>query len=316
MAKTKQEHYVPQFYLRSFADDTGYVWVYDKPEGKQFRTGVSNVAAESRFYDLPGSGDQPVEQRLAGIEARVSPLLRELAGLFEASGEVRDDIRSQVAEFIALQLLRTRKYRNMINELYPKAANDVRDWHSADISGVDVGAIIDGMLQTTSEAETHEASMFAGETPKMIADTFANMAWVLGAAAGDLLYTSDSPVVCHRYGDWSGASYMLAQPDTEVVFPLAPDRLLLLRGDVPVKRESTPDGACVVLRAKDVKQYNRLQVRGSHRQVYCRRKEFNVAERLCTKDPALRDPNRQQVSMTRRRSPEGERPILSPRRKW
>jgi len=52
MPPTKNQHYVPQFYLKNFSADDKTIWVYDKSSKKSFRTGVANIAAERFFYDV------------------------------------------------------------------------------------------------------------------------------------------------------------------------------------------------------------------------------------------------------------------------
>jgi hypothetical protein len=50
----KLQHYVPQFYLRSFASEGGKtprIWCYDKARQKAFKTNIKNVAAERNFYE-------------------------------------------------------------------------------------------------------------------------------------------------------------------------------------------------------------------------------------------------------------------------
>jgi hypothetical protein len=85
----KNQHYVPQAYLRRFAPDQRQVWVYDKQDGRVFRTDVRNVASETYFYDIDPDALEPgatvsgesltaVERGLQGIEAEFN---RTIAGL-------------------------------------------------------------------------------------------------------------------------------------------------------------------------------------------------------------------------------------------
>lgn len=47
---TKSQHYVPQFYLKGFADRTERVFVYDKKFDKIFFTNVKRFTHENYFY--------------------------------------------------------------------------------------------------------------------------------------------------------------------------------------------------------------------------------------------------------------------------
>jgi Protein of unknown function (DUF4238) len=71
----KNQHYVPQFYVREFADSNKQLCVYDKCTDKVFPNAVKNVAHESYFYDIPkdwaepGTNLQAYEKELSSIES-------------------------------------------------------------------------------------------------------------------------------------------------------------------------------------------------------------------------------------------------------
>lgn len=49
---TKNQHYVPQSYLRYFANSKEQLWVYDTKDKKSFKTSIRNIASERFFYDI------------------------------------------------------------------------------------------------------------------------------------------------------------------------------------------------------------------------------------------------------------------------
>ena len=53
MTVPKFQHYVPRFYLARFVDQEGFIWVFDKTQGRTFRVKPENIAGQNRFYDLP-----------------------------------------------------------------------------------------------------------------------------------------------------------------------------------------------------------------------------------------------------------------------
>ena len=52
---TKNQHYVPQGYLKNFTFDQEMTQVYclNKISGKNFTPNIRNVASENYFYELP-----------------------------------------------------------------------------------------------------------------------------------------------------------------------------------------------------------------------------------------------------------------------
>src|SRR5271166_6842894 len=77
MPRVKNQHYVPQFYLKGFSADGKNVFVFDKVAKKSFKTGVAKIGSEQLFYELPpgpsGSDDsQVVEKAFSVLEAGYS----------------------------------------------------------------------------------------------------------------------------------------------------------------------------------------------------------------------------------------------------
>src|SRR5579885_3315540 len=69
----KKQHYVPQFYLRKFADKFGGLFVFDKARHKSFKSNVRDVGNEKYFYKLPSELGQSVHIRDAsgqGVEVK------------------------------------------------------------------------------------------------------------------------------------------------------------------------------------------------------------------------------------------------------
>ena len=53
MNKVKNQHYVPQFYLKQWANNKEQLFVYDKKQKKSFTSNVKNVVSSKFFYDFP-----------------------------------------------------------------------------------------------------------------------------------------------------------------------------------------------------------------------------------------------------------------------
>lgn len=85
---TKRQHYVPQFYLKRFADDKGFLHIYDIANDKIFKSAPKDFAFEDYLYEIeyqktPVTGERYVllnhiEDIFAKYEAEFADLLHVL----------------------------------------------------------------------------------------------------------------------------------------------------------------------------------------------------------------------------------------------
>ncbi len=124
--KTKSQHTVPRCYLRGFADEKQNFYSFNKRYQKATPASVGQSAQSDFFYDLepstlqnPTDDPQLVEKTFALLEKRFKEVLDDvIAGA--KTGEVRAESADYLAQFIALQWLRTRGARNTMVEVDAK----------------------------------------------------------------------------------------------------------------------------------------------------------------------------------------------------
>lgn len=59
MQNTVKEHYVPQFYLRNFADERGLLHIYDFKQNKFFTQSPKNICYENNLYETKWENANP-----------------------------------------------------------------------------------------------------------------------------------------------------------------------------------------------------------------------------------------------------------------
>ena len=80
---TRKQHWVPQFYLRHFADSSGQLYAYNKSSGVFYRTKVENVCSkrdlyEVKYSDIEADSDDKyfaqnlIETKLSKNESQIS----------------------------------------------------------------------------------------------------------------------------------------------------------------------------------------------------------------------------------------------------
>ncbi|HEV2727453.1 MAG TPA: DUF4238 domain-containing protein, partial [Solirubrobacterales bacterium] len=115
MSEPKLHHYVPQFYLRRFCDETGRLWAWDRDEDRAFPATPKSVAAEKSFYHLDlyeEEGPLEMERQLAAIEGKVARITGQWVDWVRSGARgtrlsIPDHHRQDVSLFLALQFIRT-----------------------------------------------------------------------------------------------------------------------------------------------------------------------------------------------------------------
>ena len=59
---SRRHHYLPQMYLRGFADEDDLVWVYERQKNSYLHQGVVNTADKKDFYTIVGSDGQKTDE--------------------------------------------------------------------------------------------------------------------------------------------------------------------------------------------------------------------------------------------------------------
>src|SRR5688500_7539718 len=81
MNEARRHHYVPQFYLRRFADQKDQVRMIRRSTGKVVTTSVSNAAVQVGFYDVETEDGTPrdlVERFLSSVEGEVAEVFERI----------------------------------------------------------------------------------------------------------------------------------------------------------------------------------------------------------------------------------------------
>lgn len=288
LSKIKNQHFVPQFYLRGFACENRQIFVFDKFRRKSFKTNIENVACEKYFYDLPntddgrdGIDDQVVEKGLSFLESEFSKSLDFLLLQVKRKRRRRDlfsvDHKRNLALFLTIQFLRTREHRNQIMELTEKMGTallekfpneDYGDYH------VEVNQDWLPIFQASF--------MFDPEVLKTFSEALLNHIWFVGVNdTDDPFFTSDHPFVKRAhitdpYKSFSG----IASQGIELAFPLCPKFILILCERTAFKDLEKYENRIIPLTTDNITYYNSLQVVRSYRQIFSSNNDFKLVKEM------------------------------------
>jgi hypothetical protein len=282
----KDHHFVPQMYLRVFADPAskqGELWRYGPGFTPQSKA-PKGVAWQDFFYDVAGElppNDNTVEDFFSEVETAAAPRLQKLR---DGNIKLTPQEKSELASFIALLKTRTRAYRESVNIIASKmhvlAAKETLET-SGGVEGlvkknVELGgenidpeqvrqalqAVVDDnvIVEQTSKAWTIKQAL---ERSQDLADLIESMKWNLLEALGDDQFiTSDNPVVItDPIGRMRGPKGYRPSILTQLQFPVSPRYMLV--GDFMGPNETLQKISPELLRKL---QHNQLV--SAHKEVY------------------------------------------------
>ena len=115
---SRQQHYIPQLYLKGFLDPESlrkeniepYLWYVDVEKGKIRATATRNAAKAAGFYDYQ-SHNVSLEDQLAKIESLTGPIIVKLRN---QDFELNVEERFHLSVYIGLQISRVPTYREFV----------------------------------------------------------------------------------------------------------------------------------------------------------------------------------------------------------
>lgn len=212
----KIQHYVPQFILKNFCiGNTAQIFVFDKLNGKVFKSNIKNVAAEKSFYDLQIKGiSVTLELGLSNLEGESSTILNKIKKDGSLTNISKRD-RKLLSYFFATQFVRVPRIRenykqinNLLISIIDRMGFDSKK-HPQILHN-------DGEIKTLSIAGM-------GEIVSKLAPSFYNKDWILSKAPpNSSYYISDNPVTLQNlidYGPRGGLG--IAVRGIEIYFPIS-----------------------------------------------------------------------------------------------
>lgn len=286
----KKGHYIPQFYLSTFAKD-GRIWVYDKDSKKSaYPSNIKDVACENYFYDLgePGKRDDFAENEFSKLESVLATSYRE--SLIQlANGIAPDEHMEGLAALIAFTLLRTKERREWLLNGMLESANQFfkhsttqenlrkilqeSDQALTEDRANEILDMVKLKINPEAEARIHLGMLF--QDPRMfesIALAILNRDWYVLHFTQDMNYgfwISDAPVVLFSDSDTGPYGLGMWASYTNIAFPLSPKFCLVLGGEGLPKDPSEKRTISVVPCTKEmVDGFNFRQCIQAHRFIY------------------------------------------------
>ena len=254
--KTKKQHTVPQCYLKSWLiPGKESMHVYDRKRNHFRVNNITDVASHRYFYDTEPINLLPEETLLTMLEGKIAlrpdadPQIIEhtfsdvIEDAFEPHlnsiiryarripvGQVSSGTfyqakqKEELSELLALQLIRTKQYRVNIEESSQCIAQILKDM------GIPDEEITRVTLSPEGAKRAQLRNILDIQDLERIAISFYSLTWILCInRTRKKFYTSDNPIaqIEHKH-DLLFPNNGLRSPGVEVIFPIAPDLLLIM----------------------------------------------------------------------------------------
>jgi hypothetical protein len=236
MGKMKRNHWVPQSYLRAFSADPDRrekIWRFSKEEGDPELKPIEKVAYRHYLYvpkDASGQRDYSCEVQLSRLEQwfgeRPWELL--LTGYLDLGDPT---VRKMVSLLAAVMFLRNPKALDLANDIHRQMVEFIGCLPQPPAQFVHEGVTYD--VDTNSwdrfrEGDNEDLKRSWIDSVKQaswLADLFMTMRWAIVISDTPGFITTDHPVTTlHPSLSFRGFN----NPETTVVFPLSPFRLLVM----------------------------------------------------------------------------------------
>jgi DNA-directed RNA polymerase subunit F len=291
---TRNQHFVPSFYLKAFGDAQGNLHALDMNTGRVLKPRHHRAVGYRKFFYAVKTGVQ--DDISQGVETWFRSIEDQIAGRMQSiienamAGKLENSQIETLAYFMGFQWMRTDAFRKMINDLnesmskqvmqiisgFPSFADDIRDM-----------AAKEGRQATEAEIEQHRQVFEQGRynltfdntqhllfmTPKRL-EGFHNLLgaqqWTIVKAGGTRRFvTSDNPVAVGL--PKASGIYGLSFLERTHCLALTPE--LLIEASEPDPYPDPPirpaDTACYrTADDTEVLMYNILQVRRAGRFLY------------------------------------------------
>jgi hypothetical protein len=318
MSKVKKQHFVPQGYLRKFANAREQLYVFDKYNRRSFISAVRDVANKKYFYDFGSDiieeiaahidthpelsltleerqqllDPQRIEHQLGEkMDGRFPSLLSEIILAAEQKGMITREQKHELSILLSVQMLRLPRQRQYLIEVYEKTVKTASQRMLAMKYGMEAMNSVRVKFNEKYASLYHGDMIFNSDWLHTYSRVLAMHIWRIGKITTDLaLYTSDNPVVMHSH--LAQGSYGIGSPGIEICFPLNPQYILIMCDKDIFASLARLDRKLVPITESNVTFFNSLQVNQCTQQVYSSNGQYTLAAEMCAANPSLSIPQK------------------------
>jgi len=227
--KPKRQHYVPQCYLREWADprtsknNEPCVWIFDKDGKNRRKDKVRNVLAVNDFYTLKikGQKDYSIEETLGNLESKYAQIFRDK---IKKHLPLAEEEHVNLCAFVSAMLQRTLRHKDNLEQFIDELITRMEELEKAH----------DAEPRKSKELRDFKDNIHkigvVQSVPEIAELLFQMRVAFLCSEKGSTFITSDDP--CNLFNpDLQWQSFYqpgLSQRNVQLTLPLSPEIMLCL----------------------------------------------------------------------------------------
>lgn len=313
MSIVKNQHYVPQAYLRNFkVNNKNQIYVFDKEKEVSRKQNINDIACERFFYDIspeiyknnPEYDKQAIEKFFATeIEDEFSNVIRNViishdmapkSNLFHNNNLIPDKDLKKLSILLAFQMVRTKSFRENFIQMY----EDISTSLARKILETEGMQISDFKIKANEQyiPYLHASKILDEKFINEISVILYNHIWIIGVNyTKSPFITSDNPIVKKGHLENILGGVGIKSEGVEIAFPLNSTLILIMFDRRYFKKYEHQDRCFMELDEDNVVYYNSLQAIQSYRQIYSCKDSFKVVEETISKNPEIKNIKRKRI---------------------
>lgn len=319
--KVIKEHYVPQRYLRKFANGNKF-FVFDKEKKQQRPGNVGDYACERFFYDIDFEElkkekleqdptfkvDTEIEALMSQIDEQhiehwfgqnvetwlFNPIDKVVSSYVMANPQKLHEINifsdqemNYLSLYMATQVLRSKEFRESMTEIYERLPLLLMKKKAKTDEEREFLNNLELKIKNENHKKLLHALILMDENA--VADfamDFRKKIWSIGVNNTDVPFiTSDNPIVKFGHNGMQGFN----SSGVEIFFPINTKLILILREPEFFWYEFENNNHFVDLEKDEVEFMNSLQVQQSYRYVFSHQDDYSLVEGMMKRNPQLSD---------------------------
>jgi len=255
MPQHKNQHYVPQFLLRNFSNNTKNINLYNfKSDDFKKQVPIKGQCSEDYFY---GKGKK-TEEGLGSIEDFISPIIKEL--------NLKAKEISSLLTFVSLQTFRTKYYVDMAIEIANNTAKEIisNNYEFRETSGhedlvIDIKARRDVLAKKNIQNAIMALPLLQDLKCKVL----------INENSGSFII-SDNPCVLYNlcfHNLEQGSNIALLSKGLMIILPISAKKSIIFY-DNKCYKIGDKKASMVKIKAEDVAELNKLQILNADENIY------------------------------------------------
>lgn len=273
------QHYVPEFYLKNFSQNSKQVFVFDKVLQKSFSSSISSIASKQSFYN--NSNNKSIENEIGKLESKAGNVLKKLVETLANNqfSRITKEQKEILIQFIWMQMNRTLESRIDFGSMKPYLFSKLAD--------VPFDLDVNEILNQTEVADKHIDFLSSSAENSFALEMLGSRNFIIvkNETQTDFL-TSDEPVVRHLHWEINPRVY-------ELFIPITPKFGIWIFPKTIYKELDEVDEILYPLtEEQNILFYNFHQIYSSTRQIFSLTGNFEYVREIFKQDPNFGNMNK------------------------